>query len=249
MLRGAEPVREMPSVKSDLMAELERARRMHDERAASQQLAAGLDRIAEFQAGRLDATYRDLARDPRYQDAIAFFRTDLYGPGDFSRRDADLERVVPMMRRMLPAGVIATVTMAIQLSALSQELDRALLAKLGVDVPLTVASYSIAYRACANRGVRVQQIALIGSVGRALDRYVRTPLLRRTLAVMRVPARAAGLKTLQRFLERGVSGFASMRGATEFLETIASRETALMDAIFAGNDAPFPDPGRQAPMP
>jgi hypothetical protein len=232
----------MTSVKSDLMAELERARRMHDERAASARLASALDRIAEFQARRLDATYRDLARDPRYKEAIAFFGTDLYGPGDFSRRDADLARVVPMMRRMLPSGVIATVTMAIQLSALSQELDRAMLVKLGMDTPLSVAAYCAAYRGCANRDARAQQIALIGNVGRGLDRYVHAPLLRRTLAAMRVPARIAGLNALQRFLERGVAGFASMHGATEFLDTIGTRETALMNAIFAGDDAPFADP-------
>ncbi len=214
---------------------------MHDERAASPQLASALDRIAEFQARRLDATYSDLARDPRYKDAIAFFTSDLYGPGDFSRRDADLARVVPMMRRVLPAGVIATVTMAIQLTALSQELDRALLAQLG-EAPLTVATYCDAFRACGNRAARAQQIALVGAVGRGLDRYVRAPLLRRALAVMRAPARAAGLATLQGFLERGVAAFARMRGATEFLETIDTRETALMNAILAGNDAPFADP-------
>ena len=232
----------MTIAKTGLLAELERARNMHDERAASPQLASALDRIADFQARRLDATYRDLAVDPRYRDAIAFFRSDLYGPGDFSRRDADLARVVPMMRRLVPAGAITTMTMAIQLSVLSQELDRALLHRLDLDMPLRVATYCVAYRACANRDVRMQQIALIGRVGSGLDRYVHSPLLRKTLAVMRVPARVAGLATLQRFLERGVASFASMRGASDFLGTIDARETALMNAIFAGNDAPFPDP-------
>jgi hypothetical protein len=232
---------------SELMAELERARRMHDERAASARLASALDRIAEFQARRLDATYRDLARDSRYKDAIEFFRSELYGPGDFSRRDIDLAKVAPMMQRLLPSRVVATVTVAVQLSALSQELDRALLVKLGLDTPLSVAAYCNAYRACDNRDVRAQQIALIGSVGRGLDRYVRAPLVRRTLAAMRIPARAAGVITLQKFLERGVAGFARMRGATEFLETIDTRETALMNAIFAGSNAPFPDP--RAPRP
>jgi hypothetical protein len=224
------------------MAELERARRMHDERAASERLASALDGVAEFQARRLDATYSDLARDSRYADAIAFFRSDLYGPGDFSRRDTDLARVAPMMQRLLPSRVIATVTMAVQLSALSQGLDRALLIKLGVDAPLSVAAYCNAYRACANRDAREQQIALIGRVGRGLDRYVHAPLLRGTLTAMRIPAKAAGLSTLQGFLERGAASFARMGDATEFLETIDTRETALMNAIFAGSDAPFPDP-------
>ena len=110
--------------------------------------------------------------------------------------------------------------MAIALPALSQELDRALLARLGTEAPLDVTAYCRAYRACANRDARERQIALIGSVGRGLDRYVHAPLLRRTLAVMRVPARAAGLATLQRISRTRRPAFARMRGATEFLETI-----------------------------
>ena len=232
----------MIAAETDLTAELGRVRRLHDERTASPQLAAALDRIAEFQARRLDATYSDLARNPRYGGAVAFFRSDLYGPGDFSRRDADLAKVVPTLQRLMPSGVVTTVAMAIRLAALSQELDRALLGKLDLDAALRVASYCRAYRSCTNRDAREEQIALIGKVGRGLDRYVHTPLLRSTLALMRVPARAAGLGTLQTFLERGVSAFARMRGATEFLAIIDTRETALMNAIFAGDDAPFAQP-------
>jgi hypothetical protein len=225
---------------AQLVAELERARALHDERTASPARAMALDRLADFQSRRLNATYADLAAQPRYAAAIEFFRTDLYGPGDFSRRDADLARIVPSLARMLPSAVIATVADAMQLSVLSQQLDRALLDKLEAD--LGVPSYCAAYRACANRGARERQIALIGEVGRGLDRYVGAPLLRKALLVMRIPARAAGLGALQRFLERGVYGFARMRGAAEFLQTIDARERSLMQAIFAGDDAPFPDP-------
>jgi hypothetical protein len=223
-----------------LVAALERARALHAERAASTALAARLDCLADFQSRRLNATYADLAAQPRYAAAIEFFRTDLYGPGDYSRRDADLARIVPSLVRMMPSAVIAIVADAMQLSVLSQELDRALIDKLGTD--LDVRAYCAAYRACANRGARERQIALIGEVGRGLDQYVHAPLLRKALLVMRVPARAAGMGVLQRFLERGVAGFARMRGAYEFLRTIDARETALMKAIFDGDDEPFPDP-------
>jgi len=225
-----------------LVAQLGRARRLHEERRGSPELAAALDRLAHWQARRLNSTYADLARDPRYADAIAFFRSDLYGPGDFSRRDADLARVVPVMVRMLPREVVATTAMAMELSALSHQLDRTLLAKLGAGNALSVGAYCDAYRACANRAARERQIALIVDVGRALDRYVRKPLLRQALALMRKPAQIAGLGALQDFLERGFSSFAGMQGAAEFLATIASRETAILNAIFAGDRAPFPDP-------
>ncbi|HET9764622.1 MAG TPA: hypothetical protein VFR50_13970, partial [Casimicrobiaceae bacterium] len=91
-----------------------------------------------------------------------------------------------------------------------------------------------------------RQIALIVSVGRALDRYVGKPLIRAALFAMRQPARLAGFGALQGFLERGFDAFHSMRGAEGFLAAIEQRETALMDAILAGDSAPCADPAAAA---
>ncbi|HEX8012792.1 MAG TPA: hypothetical protein VF814_17950 [Casimicrobiaceae bacterium] len=232
----------MPTAaEAELVRQLERARALHEQRAASPALAAALDRLAHWQSRRLNATYADLACDPRYAAAIAFFGNDLYGPGDFSRRDADLARVVPLMAKVLPERVIATVAGAMELSALSHELDRALLERFNA-TPLSVASYCDAYRRLGNRRSRERQITLIVAVGRALDRYVGKPLVRSALAAMRQPARVAGLCALQDLLERGFTAFRRMRGADEFLAAIEARETALMNRIFAGDRAPFPEP-------
>ena len=230
------------SAEGEFLEQLERARMLHEERLAAPQLAAALDRLAAWQSRRLNATYADLAQQPRYAPAIAFFQTDLYGPGDFSQRDADLARVAPLMVRLLPAGVIETASRAMQLSTLSHELDRALLAHFPEGAALSVAMYCEAYRAQANRAARERQIGLIVSVGEGLDRYVGKPVVRSALAAMRQPARLAGLGALQHFLERGVAAFRHMRGASEFLATIEARETDLMNTIFAGDRAPFPQP-------
>lgn len=231
------------SAERELLRQLERARALHADRIASADLAAALNRLAGWQARRLRNTYADLARNPRYRDAISFFGSDLYGAGDFSRRDADLARVVPIMARMLPEGVLLTVAGAMELSVLSQELDRALLARLDSAEPLSVASYCEAYRAVGDGAARARQITLIVSVGRALDRYVRKPLIQSALSAMRRPARLAGFGALQDFLERGFSSFRSMDGAEEFLSIVEARETALMNSILAGDPAPFPEPG------
>ena len=62
------------------------------------------------------------------------------------------------------------------------------------------------------------------------------------LAMMRHPARIAGLSALQEFLEGGFASFAGIRDVDAFIEAINTRETALMEAIFSGDRAPFPDP-------
>lgn len=226
-----------------LVRELERVAHLHGERRQNPILAGALDRLAFWQARRLRMTYADLAADPRYSLAIDFFLDDLYGIADFSQRDADLARVVPVMVRVLPFGVVHTAALGIELNALSQELDRALLSRLPrADGHLSVADYCRAYRRAGNIPLRRRQIALMVEVGGALDRYVSKALIRGALAMMRQPARLAGLSALQDFLERGFAAFHRMKGAATFLETVATRETDILEAIVGGAVDVFADP-------
>ena len=233
----------VPAASAVLVRELSRVQRLHAERIGNPILAGSLERVAHWQARRLRMTYADLAADPRYGAAISFFQNDLYGPGDFSRRDADLARVVPMMVKVLPERMVATVALAMELSALSQELDRVLLERLPrADGHFNVLEYCKAYRRAGNFPLRRRQIKLIVDVGTALDAHVGKALTRTALAMMRQPARLAGLSGLQDFLERGFSAFRAMGGADEFLRTIDTRETEIMEAIVGGATDPFADP-------
>lgn len=226
-----------------LIRELSRVARFNADRDQNPILAGALARLGEWQSRRLRATYADLAADARYAEAIEFFQQDLYGGGDFSRRDADLQRVIPVMMRLLPEPMVGALALAVELSALSHELDRVLLSRLPrADRYFTVAEYCRAYRRTGNFALRRRQIKLVGDVGIMLDRYVGKPLVRTALAMMRQPAKIAGLSALQEFLERGVDAFRRMNGAAEFLATIETRETAIHEAIVAGSLDAFPDP-------
>ncbi|HEX8738524.1 MAG TPA: hypothetical protein VF925_00105 [Casimicrobiaceae bacterium] len=249
---------------SALLAALERLAGHHAARAADPGVARLHAAIGRWQARRLRRTYADLEALPRYAAAIRFFESDLYGGGDFARRDADLARVAPLMKRLLSNAVIATVATAVELNALSFDLDAALGRELararadsGANTPaathaegdevaaetFTVPQYCAAYRAAGRYDGRILQVRMAGDVGLALDRYVHKPMLRTALGLMHKPAHAAGLGALQDFLERGFEAFARMGGAVEFLATIETRERAVHDAIVGGSDAPFPDPG------
>jgi hypothetical protein len=233
----------IPDASTALVREMSRVQRLHAERTGNPILAGSLERVANWQARRLRMTYADLAVDPRYGPAIAFFQNDLYGPGDFSRRDADLARVVPMMVKVLPERVVATFAAAVELNGLSQELDRVLLARLPrADGHFSVLEYCKAYRRAGNFPLRRRQVKLIGEVGSALDAHVSKPLVRTALAMMRQPSRMAGLSSLQDFLERGFSAFRAMHGASEFVRTIDTRETEILEAIIGGSTDPFGDP-------
>ena len=222
---------------------LARMAQLHAARHADPVLRQALERLAFWQSHRMAASYADLAAQPRYADAIAFFQSDLYGSADFAQRDADLARVVPMLTRMLPARVVATIGDATELNVISQELDRGLLARLPrADGIFTVADYCRAYRWPGDLPARDRQIGLIGQIGAGLDDYVRKPMIRSALAMMRSPARLAGLFALHDFLERGFLAFRKMGGAGEFLATVDRRERELLAAIYAGENAPFAEP-------
>ena len=194
--------------------------------------------VKRWQTARLMKTYADLSANPRYRAATAFFVQDLYGPKDFSARDASLLRIVPVMTRILPAKAVESAALSVEVEALTEELDHRL-AKALPEGELDEAAYVAAYRASAKPEERRHQIQLIVEVGRRLDALVHWPFVFRTLKLMRSPARLAGLDDLQDFLERGFTAFAAMDGADEFLATIERREASILNRIFSGEPEPF----------
>jgi len=198
---------------------------------------ARLAEVKAWQARRLAGTYADLISRPRYAAATRFFLEDLYGPKDFSARDQELLRIVPVMERVLPDSAVRTASLAIELEALSEGLDHALARALGPG-PLDEARYAEAYRASAPREERLRQVALVGEVGLRLDALVRKPLIAGTLRLMRKPAHLAGLGDLQDFLEVGFEAFRTLDGADEFLAVFRERETGILNALFSGASPP-----------
>ena len=197
--------------------------------------------LKAWQAERLQLTYVDLLAHPRYRQAALFFLTDLYGARDYSQRDADVARILPKLMALLPATALSAIADAVELDAISEQLDhelRATLAAANVDI-VNVDAYAKAYRACANRAAREHQIALTHAIGSALDKLTRITLLETSIKMMRRPAKMAGLGELQDFLERGFVTFKQMAGAAEFLDTVRTRETQLMNRLFDGSGDPF----------
>jgi hypothetical protein len=102
-------------------------------------------------------------------------------------------------------------------------------------LPPDAAGYVHAWQATGRAPAREQQVALTLAIGRALDGFTRSRLMRSSLRLMRVPAQAAGLSALQGFLESGFEAFGAMQGAGEFLRLIGERERALAAALFAAD--------------
>ncbi|MFN4115188.1 MAG: FFLEELY motif protein [Inhella sp.] len=202
-------------------------------RRASEGLEPRCTALKQFQQQRFRLAYADLLASPRYAGAAGFFLDELYGPRDFTQRDAQFQRIVKPLVRLFPAEVVDTVAQLARLHALSERLDTRMTLQLGDQ--FQPADYIRAWQAVGDEEGRAQQIRLTLAVGRALDVYTRKPLLRGMLLMMRKPAAIAGLSELQQFLECGFDTFKTMRGAGEFLETIRHREEVWAATLFAGD--------------
>ena len=200
-------------------------------RTADAALARRVTHVKRYQQTRFALTYADLLATPRYAGAARFFLDDLYGPGDFSQRDAQFVRIVPGLVRLFPAEVVATVEALTALHALSEQLDSEMARHVG-DQPLTAVTYVSAWRSTGQPTSRQRQVDLMLKVGHALDVYTHRPLMRHSLRAMRMPARAAGLSALQSFLESGFDTFRELHGADEFLSQIEKRERSLAASLF-----------------
>jgi hypothetical protein len=191
--------------------------------------------LKEYQQRRFSHTYADLLGSPRYGPAARFFLDELYGPGDFSERDAQFARVVPALVRLFPSEIVDTVATLAELHALSEALDSSMAAELSGN-RMTAIEYVAAWQRTGHVDERNAQIELTIAVARKLDGFTRNLLLRNGLRLMRAPASAAGLSDLQRLLESGFDTFRAMKGAHEFIAILSSREQALGSALFGARD-------------
>lgn len=210
---------------------------------ANPALASAVGEVKRVQSRRFAGTYADLLAAQPYAAATRFFLDELYSDKDYARRDAQFARIAGAIQRLFPAQVAATAVALAQLHALTEELDQAMAeAWLGQGDPSLGAAhlYVTAWRRVQRRADRERQLAVVIDVGRQMARLTRTPGLRTMLKMMRAPAVASGLGSLQHFLEAGFETFADVvrrRGADEFLGIVQAREAALIALLFDADAA------------
>ena len=131
---------------------------------------------------------RDRASE-RFGQAAQFFLSDLYGPKDFSSRDDEVERILPLLLSLLPLSALQTIALAIELDALTEQLDAATVVELdraGMIDRADEDSYADASRRVRRQKDRLRHIALIRKTGDALERLARKPLVSTVLKLMRL---------------------------------------------------------------
>lgn len=199
--------------------------------------------VRRWQAERLETSFDRFLRDPKRRPAAHFFLSDVYNDHDFSRRDADIARVLPMMQRLLPGTLLTAVADAIELGLLTHAFDLRLARVLQDIAPrrckLDAVLYAQAYRSAGLPRLRSHQIGLLAHVGLGLGHALRMPGVSMLLKLSRGPARAAGLAELQGFLERGYAAFSQLGDVRVFIVEIEQDEREVARRLFNGDPDPF----------
>lgn len=187
-----------------------------------------------FQANRLRRDYRDLAEVPQYTLVGEFFFTEIYGPKDFSDRDAQGRRLQQIVH-LLPGVAARDVEEVLELLELTNRLDdglaRAMLAAqlgVGFDEP----TYERFYRAADNYDQRLRQLQLIDSSLRNVFTLSRSSLLGMALHRSRLVARLAGVEAVHGFLTRGYDALHRVSQIDTFAVTIYNRELQRLNRIY-----------------
>lgn len=198
--------------------------------------------LQRWQAARLARSFAALLDDPASAPAARFFLSDLYGDHDVSGRDRDVERVMPLMQRLLPAPMLRIAADAIELAVLSHAFDLRMAQALerdGKGDRIDEARYGDAWRSVGRARLRRRQLGLIDAVGQGLAAVVHTQAVAQLLRLSRLPARMAGLSELQSFLERGFGAFGQLPDAHAFVRDIVQRERSVMRRLFEAHPQPF----------
>ncbi len=221
-----------------LHSQLDLAVRLRTGAKADPASAERRQNLRAWQTVRLARTHADLLASPRFGLAATFFLTELYSAKDITSRDEQVRSVVPVMTRLLPASALETASDAIELDALSEDLDAAMVTALGPRITsIDAAAYGRAYRQVDRRDDRERQLELVRHLGTSLDRLAHQRFSGMMLSLMRTPAQLAGLGDLQEFLERGYKAVHKMGSADDFLDLVVGREQRLLEGLLAGSDS------------
>lgn len=229
-------------IASKLSEELTRYRglRQHDE--AQVEFREKLYRLQKWQAERMKKTHEQLLDDEKYRDATLFFLEDIYGGIDLSDLANEAERAMNKALKILPEKVMATSAHALELNALSAELDELLALALFYEMEkeeFSMEDYTQAFRMSAAKELRDRQTLLARELAVGLDKYVRSRVIYATFKMVRRPAHKAGIGNLYNFMGKGFEVMRPMGSASLVVHAILEKEEEAIERIYQGEASPY----------
>lgn len=213
---------------------------LHRRYLADEAALAAYERFIALQLGYFLPKYDDLRNRSGYDAAIDFVISDLVGPS-IADRDRELERVVPVMSRLLPSKALHALALAMELNArilrINLEIESALHDQIAAGKGFSERDYCLASRGATSFDEFRELIGMTRKAGLSLERIVAMPMIRPMLRAMRGPAKLAGVADLQAFLEKGFETFVALDDVHAFLEILEERMEAVFRRVFLADEA------------
>ncbi len=198
-----------------------------------------------FQAQRLKEIYSDVVANPEYTRIGRFFFEKLYAPDDFSFRNASIRKLHKVLDGKVYQGMVAAVSLVIELHDLSDELDERMACQMlqdNVGPDLTMKQYRQIYKSLDNYDQRVYQIQLATRTNRAFHRLSKMWIVGVSLKTVRLAAHMLGMGRIMDFVHEGYVAFKTIDKIDDFVQTIECRELAWHKFMWNGNGQPFKVP-------
>ncbi|MCG8351839.1 MAG: hypothetical protein MI924_29085 [Chloroflexales bacterium] len=190
-----------------------------------------------FQSARLRRDYSDLAAQPQYYSVSDFFFTQMYGPHDFTERDAGARRLHHFIH-LVPGVRLRDVEEAVELLELTSKLDddvarwlQALNAPFDFDEP----TYECAYFQADNYEQRLYQLNLVHATLLNMHRLTNIPFLGFALRQARFVALMSGMEALHTFMVEGHTALLPVQNIRYFADTVYERELQRLNRIYASD--------------
>jgi hypothetical protein len=191
--------------------------------------------LQNYQTERLRGTYADMLESAEYRTLGEFFFTDIYGPKDYSRRNAAFKRLSYFLKDAMGKRIWSGVERLIILNDLSEVLDERMIDELmakGV-TDITRADYEAAYRALDNYDERARQIELLVTSTAFMHEMSRLPAIGWIVKGVRLAAFFIGVGEVMNFLQNGYKAFSSTRNIDQFNRVVKEREMEALNRIYS----------------
>lgn len=209
--------------------------KLHLEYLRDPELLARYEYFLAWQTAYSLPFYAEFRRSPETEAAVDFVVSDLIG-SEISARDADLARVLPVMRRLLPANALHALAGAVELNArvlaINLEICRRLFANSDHASGISERDYCVSLRDATTLDECLELVGLTVTLGKSLKRLVRIRMMGITLRAMHRPAHAAGFGALQDFLEKAYSTFHDIPDVEYFLNRLSELMTQVFTRSF-----------------
>ena len=186
--------------------------------------------LKQFQVNRLKETHHDLLINEDTKEATLFFLNEIYSFKDLTKRDRDLERLLPTMGKLFPENTLSVIANAMVLDSLTENLETKMALAIGESV--TTVKYNKAYKTKTSYEERLEQLMLVKDLGDCLCNLVKIPLVETSLKIMKFPARMANLEDMHLFLHTGFQTFKNTKNPELFIETLIKREKIILENLF-----------------